>query len=63
LVAPEKRGAAYGIFNAVYGVSWFAGSAAIGILYARSLVSAVALAVLAQLAAVPLLFMVGRKHS
>jgi MFS family permease len=63
LVGPEKRGSAYGIFNTVYGVSWFAGSAAIGILYGRSLLSAVALAVLAQLAAIPLLLIPGRKHS
>ncbi len=63
LVSQEKRGSAYGIFNTVYGLAWFAGSAAIGILYARSLASAAALAVLAQLAAIPLLLMVGRKHS
>jgi len=63
LVAPEKRGSAYGIFNTVYGVAWFAGSAAIGILYGRSLALTVALAMAAQLAAVPLLFITGRKHS
>jgi predicted MFS family arabinose efflux permease len=63
LVGPEKRGSAYGIFNTVYGVAWFAGSAAIGILYGRSLALAVALAVVAQLAAIPLLAYVGRKDS
>ncbi len=61
LVPAERRGAAYGIFNTAYGILWFAGSSTIGILYGRSLVSAVAFAVLAQLAAIPLLLMVGRR--
>ena len=60
LVPAERRGAAYGIFNTAYGVLWFAGSSAIGILYGRSLVSAVVFAVVTQLAAIPLLLMVRR---
>jgi len=62
LVPQEKRGSAYGIFNGVYGVLWFLGSSAIGILYGRSLAAAVSFAVVAQLAAIPLLMM-GRKLS
>lgn len=61
LVPAARRGAAYGIFNSVYGVLWFAGSSIIGILYGRSLVAAVSFAVIAQLTAVPLFVMVGRK--
>jgi MFS family permease len=61
LVPAERRGAAYGIFNTAYGILWFAGSSAIGILYGRSLASAVTFAVVTQLAAIPLLFMVGRR--
>lgn len=60
LVPQERRGSAYGIFNGVYGVLWFLGSSAIGILYGRSLVAAVGFATIAQLAAIPLL-MIGRK--
>jgi MFS family permease len=60
LVPQERRGSAYGIFNGVYGVLWFLGSSAIGILYGRSLVAAVGFAAIAQLAAIPLL-MIGRK--
>lgn len=63
LVPPEKRGAAYGIFNTVYGILWFAGSSAVGILYGRSLVSAVVFATVTQVAAIPLLFIAGRKSS
>ena len=61
LVPAERRGAAYGIFNTGYGILWFAGSSAIGILYGRSLATAVAFAGVAQLAAIPLLLMVGRR--
>jgi len=60
LVPQERRGSAYGIYNGVYGVLWFLGSSAIGILYGRSLVAAVGFAMMAQLAAIPLL-MIGRK--
>lgn len=61
LAPAAKRGSAYGIFNTVFGILWFAGSSAIGILYGRSLLAAVAFAAAAQLAAIPLLLMVGRK--
>jgi len=63
LVPARRRGSAYGIFNTAYGVMWFAGSSAIGILYGRSLGAAVALAIGAQLAAIPLLWIVRRKHA
>lgn len=61
LVPAERRGAAYGIFNTAYGILWFAGSSAIGILYGRSLASAVIFAMATQLAAVPLLLIVRRR--
>ena len=61
LVPAQRRGAAYGIFNTAYGILWFAGSSAIGILYGRSLDSAVIFAMATQLAAVPLLLIVRRR--
>lgn len=61
LVPAARRGSAYGIFNTAYGILWFLGSSAVGILYARSLAPAAAFAVLAQLAAIPLLWIVRRK--
>jgi len=33
----ERRGGAYGIFNALYGAAWFIGSTAMGFLYDRSI--------------------------
>lgn len=55
LVAPERRGSAYGIFNTVYGMLWFLGSATMGLLYGRSIGALVAFSVLCQAAAIPLL--------
>ena len=51
LVPERQRARAYGIFSAIYGVSWFAGSALLGVLYDHSLHALIAVAVMAQLAA------------
>jgi predicted MFS family arabinose efflux permease len=56
LVPESQRARAYGLFSAIYGVSWFAGSALLGVLYDRSTRALVIVAVLAQIAAlVPLI--------
>lgn len=54
LVPPAQRGRAYGVFFAGFGVAWFVGSVAMGWLYEHARTGLVALAVGAQLAAVPL---------
>lgn len=51
VVSMSKRGGAFGAFNGVYGVMWFAGSLVMGLLYSRSLIALVAFGMLAQLAA------------
>lgn len=56
-----KRGSAYGLFSAGYGVAWFLGSAAMGFLYDHSVGSLVAFSVAMQLLAVPLLLIVSRR--
>lgn len=61
LVPSERRGSAYGIFNTVYGLFWFAGSATMGLLYDRSMFALVAFGVLCQALAVPLLWSVRRR--
>lgn len=60
-VPPARRGTAYGLFNASYGFSWFLGSALIGVLLDVSVGWLIAFSVAAQLAAVPLLLLAGRK--
>ncbi len=57
-VAPERRGSAYGVFNAGYGLFWFLGSSLLGILYDQSIPWLVAFSVIAQLVAVPVLLVV-----
>lgn len=59
VVSPGRRGAAYGIFGAVFGAAWFAGSALMGVLYDWSLVAVVVVSVGAQLLALPVLWQVG----
>jgi MFS family permease len=58
MVPPQRRGTAYGIFNAGYGVAWFLGSAVLGYLYDASLTGLIAFSVIAQFAAIPLLIAV-----
>jgi MFS family permease len=61
MVSPRRRASAFGTFTAGYGVFWFLGSAAIGILYDLSVPAVIAFCVITQLAAVPLFILVGRR--
>ncbi|NYB51246.1 MAG: MFS transporter [Methanobacteriaceae archaeon] len=57
----NRRGSAYGIFSTIYGVSWFIGSFAMGIIYDFSLSLMVIFSVLTQIIAIlPLLLI--RNH-
>lgn len=60
MVPPERRGTAYGVFNAGYGAWWFLGSALMGFLYDASMPSLVAFSVTVQLCAAGV-FVVARK--
>jgi len=62
MVSPNRRASAYGLFTGAYGIAWFLGSAAIGALFSVSLGVVVAFAVLAELAAIPLILIV-RRHT
>lgn len=59
-VPANRRGTAYGLFNAGYGVSWFLGSALIGVLFDISVGWLVAFSIITQLAAVPVLLLARR---
>lgn len=56
IIPSDKRGSAYGIFNLLFGFSWFLGSLIMGILYEISLLALVVFSVIMQLLAIPLLF-------
>lgn len=58
MVAQDRRGTAYGIFNTGFGIAWFLGSALLGILYDISRFSLVAFSMIVQFLSIPLLIMV-----
>jgi MFS family permease len=61
IVPRDRRATGFGVFNAGFGLAWFTGSAAMGILYDRSLVALAAFSVAAQLASLPLLYLAYRR--
>jgi MFS family permease len=55
MIPADRRGTAYGVFNSVYGVVWFAGSAVMGLLYDISVPALIMLSLVCQLLAIPVL--------
>ncbi|MGA9778486.1 MAG: MFS transporter [Limisphaerales bacterium] len=63
VVPPDKRSTAFGVFDTIFGVAWFIGSAAMGWLYDQSITGLIVFSVLFQLAALPFFFFANhRKH-
>jgi len=62
VVPADRRGTAFGVFDTGFGVAWFLGSAAMGLLYSRSILALVVFSVALQLAALPVLAFAGRKE-
>lgn len=61
MVPIQRRASAYGLFTAGYGVFWFLGSAALGILYGISLPTLIIFSVVVELAAIPLFVVASRQ--
>jgi predicted MFS family arabinose efflux permease len=61
MIPQQRLGAAYGLFGAAFGAAWFLGSAALGALYDVSIPACAAVAVVAQLLAVPALVIAARR--
>lgn len=57
IVPASRRSSAYGTFDAIFGIGWFLGSAAMGFVYDMSVTAVVVLTVALQLAAIPLFIM------
>jgi len=53
MVPVARRASAYGLFTAGYGIFWFLGSAAIGLLYGVSILALIAFSLIAELGALP----------
>ena len=60
VVPIEKRSTAFGVFDTGFGIAWFLGSAAMGLLYDKSILVLVLFSVVLQMAALPVLFFAGR---
>ncbi|WP_448383523.1 MFS transporter [Desulfosoma sp.] len=61
IVPRDRRATGYGVFNAGFGLAWFAGSALMGFLYDRSVTALVAFSVVSQLASLPVLYSVHQR--
>jgi predicted MFS family arabinose efflux permease len=53
VIPAAKRSTGFGLFYTAFGVAWFIGSAAMGFLYDRSLITLILFSVICQLAALP----------
>ena len=61
MVSAERRASAYGLFNAIYGAAWFAGSALMGFLYDISIPFLIAFSVVTQTIAIIILLRIPKK--
>jgi len=62
MVPSGRRGTAYGIFTAAYGLAWLAGSTAIGALYERSVTAAIYFIIATQAIALGLFVPLARQR-
>jgi predicted MFS family arabinose efflux permease len=53
VIPAAKRSTGFGLFYTVFGVAWFLGSAAMGFLYDRSLITLILFSIICQLGALP----------
>lgn len=53
VIPPDRRSTAFGVFDTAFGIAWFAGSAAMGLLYQKSIPALVIFSIVLQLAALP----------
>jgi predicted MFS family arabinose efflux permease len=62
IVPPERRSTAFGVFDTGFGIAWFLGSAAMGLLYDVSVPAVVLFSAVLQLAALPVLYFAKRQE-
>jgi len=62
VVAPNKRSTAFGVFDTVFGIAWFGGSALMGILYEKSIPVLIGFSVATQLLSLPI-FWFGKQRA
>lgn len=62
VVPADRRGTGFGVFDTAFGLAWLAGSAAMGLLYDRSVLAVVIFSVALQLAALPFFILARRRE-
>ncbi len=62
MISKEKRSVAFGLFDTGFGIAWFLGSAAMGIIYTKSIPALIVFSVLLQLAALPVFVLATRRE-
>jgi MFS family permease len=62
LTSESRRGTAFGVFDTGFGIAWFLGSALMGFLYTKSVVSVTIFSVALQLISLPI-FLVAKKRA
>ena len=62
VIAPQKRSIAFGLFDTGFGVAWFLGSAAMGLLYDKSVVAVTLFSMILQFAAIPVILVANRQR-
>lgn len=61
ITALKKRGTGYGIFNAVYGLAIFIGSALVGLLYENSIPAVIIISVILEIIAIGIFFILKKE--
>lgn len=54
VVPQNRRSTGFGVFDTAFGIAWFGGSAAMGLLYGTSIFGLIGFSIVLQLAALPL---------
>jgi predicted MFS family arabinose efflux permease len=62
VIPADKRSTAFGMFDTVFGIAWFVGSAGMGWLYDQSITALIVFSVLLQLAALPFFYFAKRSE-
>jgi len=62
VIPSHKRSTGFGVFDTGFGVAWFLGSVAMGVLYDRSIPALIIFSVILQLISIPI-FLLAKKSS
>lgn len=62
VISSDRRSTGFGVFDTGFGIAWFAGSAIMGVLYERSMLSLVVFSIVLQLMALPVFALANRQR-